>query len=320
MKAKEYSKNVLVDQIRLSPYHFRKDTVAPRLEDLADSIRDLGLIHAVSLVEAPEGGLELINGHRRWKAHKLAGLPTIRANIYEYEPDELADEQTRQQAIVQFLLAANSAEPLIPVERARYYAEAMDKFNWTVEHLAAVHNVPVEEIIDDLMYLSVDQRVIDLVAAHPDSFTKESLRVIAENSSLKGKKAWVMTAEEQVQVAEALALQTDKKLVESARALEGHIREIVRKRRADSATEKKRMAGTEDPVKALFRALDATKRSVDAMTHFDIAAVKEIHPKDKGAAYSDLLSMAQVLIDFADTKVQPMKAKAAATAPVAVGV
>jgi ParB family chromosome partitioning protein len=313
MKPKEYGVQIPVRTVRVSPHHFRKETAQEKLEDLAASIKELGLIHAVSVVVGPDGVPELINGHRRLLAHKRVRISTIRANVYEYEPDELADESKRQQAIVQFLLAANSAEPLVPIERARYYAEAMEKFGWDPEDIARVHHVTVELVYDDLLFLNLAPKVLDLVQAHPGSFTQQHLRVLAEHASPTAKKSWAMTAEEQVQVAEEIANQRDMKLVESPRALQSHIRDVVKKRR-DAATNARRRlnAGGDDPVKVLFKMIDTTKKSVDEVTKADLSSISEIDARDKGALYSELLTIAGAIIQFADGPVQGLKAKIAA--------
>jgi len=120
-----------------------EETVTENLERLANSIKQVGLIHAVGVVR-DDGRLELVNGHRRLEAHKLAGLDSIRANVYELTPEEAADEATKQQAITQFLLAANQSEPLVPVERARYYRDALEKLGLSLTELAETHNIPVE--------------------------------------------------------------------------------------------------------------------------------------------------------------------------------
>src|SRR5438445_7636280 len=162
MKPIKYEDNLPIAKIRQSPYHFRKETAEEKLDDLAASIKEIGLIHAISVVRTP-GGFELVNGHRRFLAHKKAKLPTIRATVYDYEPEELADERKRQESVVKFLLAANSAEPLIPVERARYYEEAMEKFGWEPEDIARVHHVTVDKVLEDLQFLTLTAETLELV-------------------------------------------------------------------------------------------------------------------------------------------------------------
>jgi ParB/RepB/Spo0J family partition protein len=310
MKVKEYSRDLPVESIRVSPYHFRKETADERLDDLAQSIKEVGLIHAISVVRDPSGLHELINGHRRLRAHKRANIAEIRANVYEYEPEELKDEQVRQQAVVQFLLAANSAEPLIPIERARYYEDAINKFGWDVAEIARIHHVSEAAVIDDLMFLNLDPRVLDLVQAHQDSFTQEHLRVLAEHATPSNKKAWTITPDEQVQAAEELAHQRDKKLVDSSRAFRTHVQNIVKKRREEAAANKRKVGqGSEDPVKSLFKLIEAAQKAVDQMVKADLSPIKEIDARDKGTVYQDLLSMAQEIVDYAEGPVQQLKTK-----------
>jgi ParB/RepB/Spo0J family partition protein len=315
MKVREYSRELPVDSIRVSPHHFRKETVDQRLDDLAQSIKDVGLIHAVSVVTVAGGAYELINGHRRLRAHQHGGIPMVRANIYEYEPEELKDEQRRQQSVVKFLMAANNSEPLIPIERARYYEDAMTKFGWDTADIARTHNTPEADVINDLKFLNLDPRVLDLVQAHRDSFTQEHLRVLAEHATPSDKKAWTITPDEQVKAAEELAHQRDKKLVESSRAFKAHVQDIVKKRREDNKAAKRRVGhGSDDPVKSLFKLIEAARKSVDQVVKADLSPIKEIDARDKGAVYSDLLTMAQEVVDFAEGPVQQLKARGLAAA------
>jgi len=311
MKIKNYSQELSVDQVKQSPFHFRKESSEEKLADLGRSIREVGLIHAVSVVEGTSGGYELINGHRRWLAHKREKLRTIRTNVYEYEPAELKDESLRRQAVAQFLLAANSAEPLIPIERARYYDEAMEKFGWEPKDLAKVHHRSEEEILEDLLFLNLEPKVLDLVHAHPDSFSQDHLRVIAEHASPSVKKAWAMTPSEQLEVATALAEQRDKKIVQSPRALETHIKAIVKERRDQSKAANRKLGsrGEEDPVKALYKLLDGIQKSIDQLTKADLSTIAEIDPRDKGKASELLFNMAQNLIDLAEGPVQKLKTR-----------
>lgn len=316
MKPKEYSQHLPLETISKSPHHMRKETAERGLDDLERSIKERGLIHAVSVVERPEGnGYDLINGHRRYLAHRQGGMKTIRANVYTYEPDELADEGKRRLSVSQFLLAANSAEPLVPIERARYYGQLIDELGWDVEAVAKAHRITLKSVEDDLMFLNLDERVLDLAAQHLESFTTDSLRILAENATPSAKRAWMMTADEQVQVAEAIAFQTDKKLVDSPTFLKSHIREIVRTRRQEKAKEKRRLGvGGDDPVKGLYKLIDAATKAIADLTKADLSSIKEIDPRDKGAAYQTTLGLAQELIDFAEGPVMKLRTKG--TAPI----
>lgn len=54
----------------------------PELAELADSIRVLGLLNAIVVVEQPDGRFEIAAGVRRWTAHTLIGLETISAKVH----------------------------------------------------------------------------------------------------------------------------------------------------------------------------------------------------------------------------------------------
>src|SRR6187551_675315 len=77
------------EKIKPNPYQPRRDFDEARLRELADSIRQYGLLQPVTVsrieIEKPEGGLaveyELIAGERRLRAAKLAGLAQIPAII-----------------------------------------------------------------------------------------------------------------------------------------------------------------------------------------------------------------------------------------------
>jgi len=310
VKVKEYSVDMPVSKIRQSPFHMRKESSEQKIDQLAESIKKHGLIHALSVVEDPDGGYELINGHRRWLAHKRGKISTARVNIYEYEAAELADESLRREVVAEHLLAANSAEPLIPLERARYYADAMEQFGWEIEDLARVHSLTPEAIADDMLFLNLDPQVLDLAQAHTDSFSEANLRVLAEYATPSAKKGWAMTSAEQLQVARELALQTDKKLVESPRALQAHIKSIVQKRRQDATRAKRKLGqGKDDPVKALFKLLEGVERSVDELAKADFSSITAIDPRDKGKATQELFNLAQQLIDLAESKVGQLKTR-----------
>src|SRR5207237_818915 len=120
----------------------------------------------------------------------------------------------------QFLFAANNAEPLVPLERARAYRDFQETMGWDTAKIAETMHVSEEAVIEDLQLLNLSQEVLDLVEAHHESFTTDALRVLGRYASPGASKAWVMSPAEQLQVATEIALQRDKRIVASSRALE----------------------------------------------------------------------------------------------------
>ncbi|MFC1500816.1 ParB/RepB/Spo0J family partition protein, partial [Candidatus Zixiibacteriota bacterium] len=78
---------IQIKTITPNPFQPRQDFDREALEELAESIRQKGVIQPV-LVRTAEDGYQLVAGERRLRAAKLAGLTSIPAIVYEVETDE----------------------------------------------------------------------------------------------------------------------------------------------------------------------------------------------------------------------------------------
>ena len=78
---------IQIKSVKPNPFQPRQDFDREALEELAESIRQKGVIQPV-LVRTSEEGYQLVAGERRLRAAKLAGLTTIPAIVYEVETDE----------------------------------------------------------------------------------------------------------------------------------------------------------------------------------------------------------------------------------------
>jgi ParB family chromosome partitioning protein len=115
-----------VDAITPNPQQPRKDFEDKGLQDLAESLRQSGVIQPV-VVRRVGHGYQLIVGERRWRAAKLAGLTQIPALVRD-----ATDVQSLELALVENLLR----EDLNPVEEAEAYQRLLAEFGWTQEELA----------------------------------------------------------------------------------------------------------------------------------------------------------------------------------------
>src|SRR6185436_7310212 len=79
-------REIAVNSVRPNPWQPRHNFNAQELEDLAQSIRQHGVLQPVLVSERPDGTYQLITGERRWRAAQLAGLPTLPAVIKEATP------------------------------------------------------------------------------------------------------------------------------------------------------------------------------------------------------------------------------------------
>jgi ParB family chromosome partitioning protein len=130
-----------VDQIRPSPEQMRKRFPAESLRELADSIRQHGVLQPV-LVRRLTDGYELIAGERRCRAARLAGMQRIPA-IIRHEADQ-------EDSLLLGLIENLQREDLDPIEEARGIKRLIEQFQLTHEEAAArlgKHRVAVTQAL-----------------------------------------------------------------------------------------------------------------------------------------------------------------------------
>ncbi|HEX6386888.1 MAG TPA: ParB/RepB/Spo0J family partition protein [Anaerolineae bacterium] len=118
--------SVPVTAIQPNPHQPRSDLNEASLVELADSIREHGLIQPL-IVTRIRGIYTLIAGERRWRAAQLAGLAEVPAIVKEATP----------QAMLELALIENiQRADLNPLEEAYAYQQLMDEFGLTQEEVA----------------------------------------------------------------------------------------------------------------------------------------------------------------------------------------
>ncbi|MFL1901037.1 ParB/RepB/Spo0J family partition protein [Streptomyces tauricus] len=307
LEAIETGRHVPLDEIAESPQKVRRETVEQHLDDLVKSIKEHGQIHAVSLLRDDNdatGKYELVNGHRRCMAARRGGMKTLRANIYRVPAGQ---EKNKDLLIQQHLYAANMAEPLLPVERARMFEEVMREYNMTVEQVANhFEGETAQSVAEAMKYLAIDQVVLDVISAHPEKFSEGHIRVLAEFSS-PDKRAWRMKPEEQLRLAREVAEQKDKLIAADPRKLEERVKSVVKIRREqERARNEKIKKAQADPVKSLFRAVESMESAVRSLRDVDLQSIKEIDAGDKGDLIKRLYDSVQSLDDFANERLSKL--------------
>jgi ParB family chromosome partitioning protein len=119
-------RQIPIDLIVLNPYQPRKQFYEESLQELADSIRNFGVIQPI-LVRRKDDQYELIAGERRLRASKLAGLALVPAIVTDYSNQEMAEV-----ALVENL----QREDLGFMDEAEGYRLLIDEFGITQEELA----------------------------------------------------------------------------------------------------------------------------------------------------------------------------------------
>ncbi len=117
---------VPLTRIRPSPHQPRKDFTPDTLRELADSIREQGIVQPL-IVREQADHLELIAGERRWRAAQLAGLTEVPVIL------RVADDRT----VLELALIENlQRENLNAIEEAQGYSQLMIQFQLTQELVA----------------------------------------------------------------------------------------------------------------------------------------------------------------------------------------
>lgn len=114
--------SIPLEQILPNPDQPRKEFDQQELNSLAESIKEHSLIQPIT-VEGPfqdTGQYVLVDGERRWRAHKIAGLATIEAVVRPLNGD------SRQERFIQALVANSQRSDLNPIEEGKAYKKLND--------------------------------------------------------------------------------------------------------------------------------------------------------------------------------------------------
>jgi ParB family transcriptional regulator, chromosome partitioning protein len=151
-----YFDEIPVGAITPNPRQPRQVFDSDALEELAASIRAVGLLQPVVVRKVMPGHYELVMGERRWRACELAGLPQIPAIVRETPNDDML-----RNALIENL----HREQLNPLEEAAAYQQLLDDFSATHEELARKVGRSRPHISNTIRLLSLPAGVQKRVAA-----------------------------------------------------------------------------------------------------------------------------------------------------------
>ena len=140
-----------VELIDPNPFQPRKVFSDDELVELAESIEQHGLIQAI-VVRKVGDRYQLISGERRTRATKLAGLPTIKAQVYE----NVGDKAMAEWALIENIQRVD----LNPVEVARSYQQLIDNHGYTHEDLSKIVSKSRSAITNSLRLLKLPEVVL----------------------------------------------------------------------------------------------------------------------------------------------------------------
>lgn len=147
-------KNVKLSDIKPNTNQPRKTFDKEKLQELANSIEENGLIQPV-ILRSEGKGYEIVAGERRWRAARLAGLKEIPAVIRELEEQELA----------LFAIIENmQREDLNPIEEANGVASMADIYGMTQDEISKSIGKSRPYITNMLRLLKLPTAIQDLIS------------------------------------------------------------------------------------------------------------------------------------------------------------
>lgn len=118
---------VPISQIEANPNQPRREFDQEALQELANSIAQLGIVQPITLRQIADDHFQIIAGERRWRASQLAGLTAIPAYIRT-----ISDENVMEMALVENI----QREDLNAIEIALAYAQLLEKDGMTQEKVS----------------------------------------------------------------------------------------------------------------------------------------------------------------------------------------
>ena len=180
----EHLQELNIKDIRPNPYQPRTEFSEEKLEELASSIKENGLIQPIIVRRSSLIGYELLAGERRLRASQRAGLATIPAII-----KDLTDSQMRHQAIIENL----QREDLNPIEEARSYQELVER-GMKHEEIAQIIGKSRPYISNSLRLLQLSSPLIE--ALSQGKLSQGQARLLVSLGE-KEQQHWLQTIQEQ---------------------------------------------------------------------------------------------------------------------------
>lgn len=238
---KKVEQTLNINRIEPNKNQPRKEFNEDALQELADSIKQFGVIEPLVVVKR-KGYYELIAGERRWRAARLAGLKEVPVVIKDYD----------DQQIVEIALIENiQREDLNPIEEAHAYERLIQEFNLTQDEVAERVSKSRTTVTNALRLLKLTEKVQQML--------------IDDMLSTGHVRALITIADPQLQYETAMYI-FDKKL--SVRETESYVKKLLNKKPKEKTSEK------EDPeLSFLYKAIEnrlkeslGTKTTIKART------------------------------------------------------
>ena len=152
-----------------------------KIEELADSIREHGVLSPLTVRRIDDGYYQIVAGERRWRAARVAGLTEVPVRVVVAD-----DRKATELALVENL----QREDLSPIDEARGYMALMEGFGLTQEDVAQRVSKSRPAVANALRLLSLPAELVELVG--DGSLSAGSARAIL---ALKDSESMIKAAQ-----------------------------------------------------------------------------------------------------------------------------
>ena len=198
---KKVEQTLNINRIEPNKNQPRKEFNEDALQELADSIKQFGVIEPLVVVKR-KGYYELIAGERRWRAARLAGLKEVPVVIKDYD----------DQQIVEIALIENiQREDLNPIEEAHAYERLIQEFNLTQDEVAERVSKSRTTVTNALRLLKLTEKVQQMLI--DEMITAGHARAILAVSDMEKQESLEMRVFD-----EKLSVRETEKLVKAVLA------------------------------------------------------------------------------------------------------
>lgn len=187
------------------------------LAELADSIRQHGVITPVLVRPLADGTYQLVAGERRWRAARMAGINELPALI-----KELTDSQAMELALIENL----QREDLNPVEEAEGYRTLMERYGLTQDEVAQRVNKSRPAVANAVRLLGLPNEVRELLAnGSLTSGHARALLAVEDKSQISALAREIIKKDLTVRDAERMAKESKDGPKKPAAAKQGLLRD-----------------------------------------------------------------------------------------------
>ena len=186
-----------VDALKPNPKQPRKVFDEDTLQELADSIREHGILQAITVEDAGDGSFYIIAGERRTRAARIAGLSEVPVQLRKY-----SDQKKLEIALIENI----QREDLNPIEEAEAYYQLMEISGLSQEQVAARVGKNRSTVANAIRLLKLPEDMrTSLVQGHITPGHARALLSVKENADMRILFAKIIGSGMNVREAEEMA-------------------------------------------------------------------------------------------------------------------